>query len=98
LHGPEGIRPPDFLPLTNGRGDEGVMKMRGCGEIKGETSWAACEKAVLVIGQTGNDHFDDLLGKTRGRGWVQHGGRRGNILQKHTQNFFPSSIPNPHGK
>jgi hypothetical protein len=46
------------------------MKMRDRGDVPGVTGEGTCQKTAHVIGKVGDDHFDNLLGKLGGDGWV----------------------------
>lgn len=47
---------------------EGVMDVGSGGNIPGVTGQGACAETAHVIAKVSDDRFDELLGKTRGRG------------------------------
>ena len=51
-----------------GWSDEGVMEMGNGDNVPGVTGHSACVKTVHIVGEVGDDHFNDLLGKPVGRG------------------------------
>lgn len=64
-----------------GWSDEGVMEMGSGDDVPGVTGLGACEEAACIIDKVGNDHFDDLLGESRGRGRACHRGFWRNTLR-----------------
>ena len=54
------------------------MKMRNGGAVPGARGEGARPEAASVVGDVDDDHVDDLLGKSIGRGRIRGGGvRRG---------------------
>jgi hypothetical protein len=51
-----------------GPGGESVMKMGEGGDVPGITGQGACQKTGFVVDEVGDDHLDDLLGKSGGGG------------------------------
>jgi hypothetical protein len=43
------------------------MKMRDGGDVPGVTGQGACPEAARVVDEVCDDHFNDVLGKSRGK-------------------------------
>jgi len=76
LHMKEWFGPNDFLLCAPGKclGSKSVVNVRNSGEVPGVTGQGACEKPVLVVDEVGDDHFDDIHGKSDDRGRACCGG------------------------
>jgi hypothetical protein len=71
VHVQDGLGPPEFA-LVQGvdANGEGVVKTRNSGDVPGITGQGACAETALVIGKIADDRFDNLQGKSGGRGIV----------------------------
>ena len=58
MHVPDGIRLPE--PLGVGSNGKIVVETRNSGNVPRITGQRACTEAVCVIGEIGDDCFDDL--------------------------------------
>ena len=48
------------------------MEVRNSGDVPVVTGEGTCEKAGHVIGEIGDDSFNNLQGEPGGRGWACH--------------------------
>ena len=93
VHVWEWFRPKKFVgfALEIARRDEGVVKMRDSCDVPRVTGQGTCKETAGVIDQMGNDHFDDLLGKSHGGGLAC----RGRFWRSTSRTYSPDSSEAP---